>query len=174
MEKNKKSKVVKYDYNSIFQYAELFRKATDLLVQTINGGEMLVIPWVVNSAFTIELYLKCLITIENGVYREEHNLYKLFDVLSRDSRKIIALKYDELVSSDPTSSAMNKQFNGTLKLDVASVLKDMAKAFTKYRYGFETLPQSGFMNSGIIQRVVVQRILDLKPDIGDVIAKGND
>ena len=161
-------KKISADPNSIFQTAELFSKTVGLLDQAISHGEFLVVPLIVNSAFTVELYLKCLITIENGGYGREHNLYNLFNLLSNDSKKFITAKYNELTSADPIVMAMKQHFNGVIKFDIVSVLKDIADAFIAYRYHFENSQKDGFANSWNIRTAVKKRILDLKPNIGDV------
>jgi len=52
----------------VFSTAEVFRDAARILDRSMSEGLMLhlALPLVVNAAFSTELYLKCLLLVENN------------------------------------------------------------------------------------------------------------
>ena len=55
-----------YDPGRIFRIAECFFLASNTLNEHLGTNTGLAVPSVVLSAFSLELYLKCLIAIETG------------------------------------------------------------------------------------------------------------
>ena len=71
----------KLDPKHAFFTAEGFRDSAKLIFEARKAGNLLLgVPIVTNSAFALEMYLKCLLFLENGKQHAGHDLYKLFKV----------------------------------------------------------------------------------------------
>ena len=103
---------------------------------------------VVVAAFSVELYLKCLLSIECGQYPETHDLQKLFDQLKRETREALRKTHDARPSRPG-------------KLD--DLLAKGGDTFNKVRYLFEHRHQIEF-GLNWFGEVVRQRIINLHPD----------
>ena len=147
------------DPKLVFQAAESFRAGSLILAN--HGLLPYLFPMVVCSAFSLELYLKCLILIEGGKSGSLHDLEKLFSKITPESRKIVRASYE----------ARRPKVNAGLatipvpKTDFDFVLHWSAKAFEHFRYAFEGLvhSQEGWM-AGPICDCVRERIVELRPD----------
>jgi hypothetical protein len=80
----------------------------DLSVEAGRGRMELMMPLMVARAFSFELYLKCLISIEGKEVPHHHHLRKIFDILSsrRLGTKIRSLTFDSAL--DLSSNAFEK------------------------------------------------------------------
>lgn len=105
--------------------ARSFEKASKLLFSPLDNfkeGEPLVLPVVpaiVLQVFSVEIYLKCLLKIENVEFRKIHAFTKLFARLSVETKEKIANK---------------------LQIETAEVLTKLEaydKAFIQWRYAYE-------------------------------------
>lgn len=86
------------------------------------------IPYVVNSAFCIELYLKALSAKHGKPIKREHKLLKLYRELPESAVADIAASVDQ--------AARESQFEESP--DVVAYLTELNDAFVKWRYAFES------------------------------------
>ncbi len=84
-----------HDPRRIFRIAEWFNLASNTLKERISEMRGVAVPSVVLGAFSLELYLKCLIAIETGKPPPTgHNLRWLFDRLSGSTQSKIKQYFD--------------------------------------------------------------------------------
>ncbi|GGI11526.1 hypothetical protein [Gottfriedia solisilvae] len=154
-----------YNAKAVYDSANNFLVASNALNEKLsetNDIGTYIAPIIVNTAFSIELYLKCIYMIENGQPIQGHFLDKLYRKLSKESREMIEAIYDMLVPQSPTVMIL-KQKIPDMKTDLDTVLKDMSSAFIKWRYNFEG-SITGFPASGPIIDALKARIKILKPE----------
>lgn len=152
----------KIDRTAFFAFKEawLFEQASNLLTDKRAEGSVASAPIVVNCAFAIEVYFKCLYMIANGTVPPQiHNLQCLYDKLTKDEQDAVAKLYAQLVAKEPQSA----------DLPFAMVLDWAKNAFEKWRYNYERWQQDkiesrAFGNGEILCQAVRERIIELKPD----------
>ena len=81
----------KYEHACNFYYAAK-RCLMDIKQENIR---YLVIPYMANSAFACEIFLKAIIEEKGNIYTPSHELYKLFNELLKDIKKKIKNKFKE-------------------------------------------------------------------------------
>ncbi len=168
-----------YDFSSIFWNASNFENASMILdrenarVFMSTKGPVrshYQVPTVVCRAFSIELYLKCLIGIETGNVPRGHELAELYLLLSEQSRKAIKDKFDSLILANPGLMAMKKFFANdksspvNISLDIEDVLKVVNRVFETWRYSYEGKGGSSY-GLGELSRAIRETIIALNPDI---------
>ncbi|MHB9003911.1 MAG: hypothetical protein ACYC6C_07580 [Coriobacteriia bacterium] len=133
------------DWKSIFALGESFHDSAQVLwnesVRTLAAqpGPVtvpFVLPAVVCTAFSIELFLKALLTIETGGTPRVHSLKRLFGRLSTESATSIERHYDQLTSANPNVQAMKQQFP-QISVALSDVLVSGDRAFEEIRYAYE-------------------------------------
>ena len=150
---------------SIFKTARFFEKASAVLSSELGRTDNfdLIIPIVVNRAFSLEVYFKCLYKLENGADypKKEHNLLNLYNALGSASKERIKVRYGELSEKNPLTQKAKSMFKG-VKTELEDVLEQVSNAFVEWRYHYENEPRS-FYAVEDIARAVRQRILESKP-----------
>lgn len=78
-----------YDPRKIFGTAEMFFRAANLLFGAFHqGGVQVIPPSLTCYAFCLELYFKCLATLEKGGYKKGgHDLADFLDMISPKSQE---------------------------------------------------------------------------------------
>jgi hypothetical protein len=159
----------------IFKQAEDFEHAADVLRLDWEGRALRYhlhlpsarIPHIVCSAFCLELFLKCLLRIENVTLpKRTHALLELFELLRRPTkRKISALFGAEHPENSfkyfAASFAVNFRNSGSRQIrpTLRTVLKQSSNAFIEWRYLFEdTKPHTYSANHAIsaVKRVILE------------------
>ncbi|WP_160036294.1 hypothetical protein [Paenibacillus sp. An7] len=155
----------------IFQQAELFFRATNLIVdeRTKDIGEFLEgrkeldmsleIPEMVNGVFSIELYLKCLHYIRNKEMKRLHNIIDLYNSLPEEDQAEIRSRYRSTKSSDPNRKEfLNRNFD--------DLLSALDRAFIEWRYIYE-YSNHGRKTSDMYRLILAVRdhLLAIKPDL---------
>ena len=131
----------KIDPVEIYKHGTSFFKAIDQLHDSINrgiSGHELGIPIIVLSAFTSEIFLKCLISIEKGVSVRGHDLKGLYDQLTPETQNRIENKWNVIVLT--RSDSLNKIEEDTgqpIPRDLMSNLVESRKSFEQVRYIYE-------------------------------------
>ena len=132
----------------IFIHAQRFGKAALFMGEQLKGGDLdFALPCAVMGAFVLELYLKCLVSIETGKPPpEKHEFSILFDSLSQASKSKIKDFFDQ------NPPAIRKQFEAGIfpgktpeeveflkKMDVSfeGLLKAAENSFQQFRYACE-------------------------------------
>ncbi len=135
-----------YDPKRIFRIAEWFHLARTILMQSVSTVRGVFVPAVVLNAFSLELYLKCLIAVETGKNPPSgHNLRWLFNKLSNNTQDKIKHYFDNPSESNEIKlreTLKNPQPPIPKKLAISPynfdvVLDLSAKAFERLRYVFE-------------------------------------
>jgi hypothetical protein len=87
-----------------------------------------------NVAFTLELYLKCLLEIERGIYFLGHDLKALFLELPSATQDTLRAFHDNFISDKPDFEALAKQGR---KVDLETLLEAAYNVFAKFRYAYQ-------------------------------------
>jgi len=154
-----------YSAEEIYNTANSFLAASNALNQKLsetNDVGTYIAPIITNTAFSIELYLKCIYMIEHKKPAPNiHQLDKLYQKLSEENRIVIKMIFDMLVPQSKTDMTLKEKIPGT-ELNLDSVLKDMSSAFINWRYSFEKRLTS-FAASGPLIDALKGRIKILEP-----------
>ena len=148
------------DPEAIFKQGAFFEIASiilehDMSIRDRHGRTGIVvhfptlIPAVVNSCFCIELYLKCMLVIENPALKPRgHSLLDFFNSISNGVQQRIKHYYDESAATDPSFQAMQTQFPN-LSYDLISVITESSDSFQKWRYAYEAPLNQGHRASHV-------------------------
>jgi len=136
---------VTYDALDIFRQALAFEDAAGALQDRLAGGPVndttpasqtisvsptdlpKLCPQIVLDAFCIELYLKCIATIETGKTPRGHDLWsELFVPLTPESRRRITNHYKDVLAATSVPA-----------LNIEDALQQSAGAFESFRYLYE-------------------------------------
>ena len=117
------------------------------------------IPAIVCSAFSVELFIKCLVMVEGGGAPRGHQLKALFSLLSQSSQAAVAQRFGELVGSNPTARAMTAQFPH-ISLEIEDVLDTVNRVFEQWRYAYEGEAGSAY-GLGELAQAVQERVVEL-------------
>lgn len=131
------------------------------------GGQVVQASMVL-SAFTTELFLKCILCIETTLTPQGHELFELFKQLKSPTKaKIIHLWDTQVVPArEPQWKFLeNSRFAGAQKFkrDLPGALSASNRAFEKLRYGYEPGSQDAEFNIGDLPRILHRIILRMKP-----------
>lgn len=129
-------------------------------------GENLITASTVCLAFSLELYLKCLLRIEKKDYGKEHNLAHLFDMLGRRNKRVIKqywyAKAHEYIEDHIARAYGNIKKKPDANFEYA--LSVSRNAFTSMRYIYENgIPKDQGWLAGHILECARQAILDKRP-----------
>jgi hypothetical protein len=143
--------------------------ASDPATANTPAKNGLVLPTAVCGAFCVELYLKCLETLDwNRNPKPGHNLETLFGRLKPATQQLAEKYFDELASLDPMWApvfALAKAQREDLQPNLRSILKACATAFEKIRYSYEGIGSSYHLGSfeDALRRVILERRRDWAP-----------
>ena len=143
----------------IFEYAEYFEQASHILLRRDVEKAITNAPGVVNSAFSLELYFKCLLHIETCKWVRGHHLKtELFDSLTKDHQDRIKAHY---------AAEAAKGMNGLLiNLSLEQHLDSSDDAFPHWRYAFEhpakTKVYSGAILIPFVRAVILEDVPALR------------
>jgi hypothetical protein len=128
------------------------------------------IPILVLSAFTTELYFKCLFSIKKGSNPPwEHKLKELFEFLAPEDQKRIRDIY-QIAIQEAARSPSFVQYMLTLTgdphfFDFDPILEKASKMFETWRYYYEYAPGTlEGASTGRIRGAARQVILEIKPE----------
>lgn len=122
----KETELVPAMLQQAISFGKIARLIYDGNLSTVPSNPIGIIPFVVNSAFSIELYLKTLAQIHNTPLRG-HKLLDLYDELSAVAKQQIEAQTKEYKTL--------KNFQGNI--DLRAHLEDLNNAFTEWRYAYE-------------------------------------
>jgi HEPN domain-containing protein len=121
-------------------------------------------PYVVNAAFSLELYLKVLLYFEKNIWRDNtHNLKRLFDELPKDSKTKINNDFLVLCLCLSDSRDIIRKETPFKKFDwnLNELLLNSSNAFEAYRYAFEK-KQGWFAGFWELRTALINRIDELR------------
>lgn len=154
-----------YTAKNIYDSANKFKVASDALSEKLsltNDVETYIAPFIVNAAFSIELYLKCLYMIENNKpSRYTHNFFDIYKHLSNDSKGFIEAVFNMLLEQDSLFKELQKRIPST-DTEFESILREAGNAFARWRYSYEGKLTS-FPSSNSIITALILRIKMLEP-----------
>jgi hypothetical protein len=169
-----KAPLTNIDPLQIFMHALGFHVAENALgsltlAPNTQLGAQVVQPTMVLSAFTTELFLKCLICLETNLTPQGHHLFELFEQLKPATQdKIVHLWNTHIipVRGPEWKFIENSQYGGTKKFkrDLPGALSDSSRAFEKIRYSYEPGSQNGDFNIIDLPRILRRVILEMKPE----------
>jgi hypothetical protein len=123
------------------------------------------LPVAVLYAFSLELYLKCLIRVGGGTIsrRNGHNLWKLFKAIESTTRRDLTERYIRLAATDRINAELLRR-NPKTDLSIKGVLVHSAKAFEKLRYPYDyrLTHKTGF-SANLVTYAARQIIVDKHP-----------
>ncbi len=130
-----------------------------------DNDNSLLIPSMVNGAFSCELYLKCLYGLETGspiIY--EHSLLKLFNNLTQASRDSIEAHFNKNVQKSAHAQAMMSDVP-EISFHIIDVLSDVKEVFKKFRYYHEDVAslRTGYRGMKELRLAVRERVFELEP-----------
>ena len=87
-----------------FVSAETFLEILQVLAAAIQSGNtrVLTLALATNAAFSLEMYLKCLLLLEEGRAPYEHDIHRLFHALSESTQSELSEAHESFVSSNPS------------------------------------------------------------------------
>jgi hypothetical protein len=139
------------------------------LTPNVQLAAQVVEPTMVLSAFTTELFLKCLVCLETSLTPQGHHLFELFEqITSATQAKIIHLWDTQIVPHrDPEWKFIeSKKYHGDAKFsrDLPGALSDSSRAFEQIRYSYEPNSRQSDFNIIDLPRVLRRVILEMKPE----------
>ncbi len=158
----------------LFMQAESFFRSAKLLfhhatqMATFNPPYMF--PSIVCEAFSLELYLKCLIVFEGSTYRGTHDLEQLYGLVSVANRAAIEkLAIPHLEQQQKLADAaheLSKQPGPSPTITFQQVLQNSRRAFEALRYVHEKigLGSGEGWSAGPVVSAVRDRLIELNPE----------
>ena len=146
----------------IFDNAEIFHLAYQLL-----NKQGIIIPSVVNGALAIELYLKCLYMLEKQKREKIHDLERIFDKLSIETKKTLEENFESSINKKEVKeslSEMERISKIKSQTNFRTFLEETGKVFVRARYFFER-EQFSFHCYPQIREVLLKRITELNSNI---------
>jgi hypothetical protein len=147
--------------DEVFRTAWGFSKATDMLAQ--GGDGKCAVAEVVNEAFCLELYLKCLLMLETGNKGHGHKLKDLFDKLSQTNQAKVERYYNEDLGDLKMVTVQRR--GKTYASDLNGVLQATSDSFVEWRYLFEEkMDPKPILGWQSLRASLLRLILELRPD----------
>jgi hypothetical protein len=150
----------KLDPKSVFDLACKFAAAEAHLRHKSNpkAGYM-ASPSMVMSAFTIELFLKCLLLLDGKEFKRIHRLDGLYQKLGRSQKRRIEKAWDK--EARPKIIQITKQLGHPS--DLPNALVTCGRAFEHMRYGYED-PDRQIFYLGDLPPILWRAIVDIRPE----------
>lgn len=141
-----------------FQLADfMIRKSA--VDETENVQNNLMMPSMVLSAFSSELFLKCLLLLEEKPSVETHRLNLLFGQLRDETKSIIRKQWSIAVATNERELIENEKKLGiTIPRDLDTALQDCGGAFVLLRYVYEAPNDAKFYIIDLPQ--VLREVID--------------
>jgi len=152
------------DSKLAFLSAEAFLEICKVLIAAVRRGNMKILTLAIatNAAFSLEMYLKCLLLLEEGRAPYGHDIYRLFHSLSQSTRSELTKDHEAFVNSKPSFAAQARQTGTSTNLE--ELLKLGRNAFTAFRYAHEQIPSKTDFGLNGLTCCVRERILKLRPN----------
>jgi hypothetical protein len=157
----------------IYIHAVGFHVAENLLGKATTSpdtqlGAQVAQASMVVSAFTTELFLKCLICLETTLTPRGHHLFELFEQLKpATQQRMIALWNTHIIPHrDPEWKFIETSLGGKerFKRDLPGALSASSRAFEAIRYGYEPETKNSDFNIIDMPRILRRVILEMKPE----------
>jgi hypothetical protein len=126
------------------------------------------VPMLVVNAFTVELFIKCVLALDAVVPPATHALLDLFQSLSPGRQQRLETLFDEESHKAP-HFGMAQEMGLSPLPTLASCLTEMNKAFVQWRYAYEFDPKSGTFSE--LRAALRRLILEIRPDWEPLVAR---
>ena len=136
----------------IFHAARDFQTGSEILADRFGQAVFPLRSTVVTAAFSVELYLKCLLLLTAGSIPRSHKLVDLHDALPSDTKGLVKAKYVEVA---PDSG------------ELRDILLEHNATFVEWRYLFEKQSGSFTLNYQPLRNVGIafyEAVISLRPD----------
>jgi hypothetical protein len=148
------------DPKSVFDLACKFAASEQHLRHTSNPNAVyMASPSMVLSAFTIELFLKCLLLLESKEVKRIHSLDVLYQELGRGQRRRIEKVWDK--EARPKVIQLNQQFGHPS--DLPNALVKCGQTFRDMRYCYED-PDRQVFYLGELPPILWRAIVGIRPE----------
>jgi hypothetical protein len=146
-----------------FLSAEAFLEVCKVLTAALRAGNrrVLSLALATNAAFSLEMYLKCLLLLEQGLAARGHDIHALFHSLSSSTRSELTRAHEKFAGSN--SALMERLSQEGLPTNLEELLKRGRNAFTDFRYAHEQIPSKTDFALNGLTKCVRERILELQP-----------
>lgn len=154
----------------IFLQGYRFRNAgLELGTKAMTEMNLYGTPFIVNMAFAMELYLKCIYQLENKNKKipNLHELDKLFNVLSDDT-KDFASKVFTVINEDLQTYKDIKDQIPDFEWTLSNVLLEGSRAFIQWRYSYEGGRLPNFLSVKAMVIALESTIFWLREDLSYV------
>ncbi len=151
---------------SIFFQADAFNIAASRLAEPGRPIIPLLIPQVVTSSLSSELYLKCLIRMETDEVPREHDLAKLFDELQGETKQAIENTWNaETAKQSAVLDEIDRRAGKPVTpRTLTDALAKEGSAFVNWRYAHEPGPLCNFHLSNL-PAILRNHILTTRPEL---------
>ena len=153
----------------LFRHAEAFHDASRAIAPEPGADPERLAPYIANSVFALELYLKCLLMHVKGKYPQIHSVQALFHDLPSDEIHRVRKLHREIYRAHfpQPRQADRKDGDDAADARLEAILAGAKDAFTAARYGYESGPDAGgrlgVPDVGVAIAAVRGRILALEP-----------
>ena len=147
-----------------FVTAEAFLEVCKVLNKAIESGNtrILTLAMATNAAFSLEMYLKCLLLLEKGHASRSHDIHDLFHALSESTQAQLTKDHQDFVDSHSSFTVQARQTGSPNNLE--ELLNLGRNTFTDFRYAHERIPSKTIFGLNGLTFCVRERILKLRPD----------
>ena len=153
-----------------FRTAEAWLEASEVLHTDGRAGNdrLLVFVFATMSAFQLEMYLKALLLLEDGLHTEGHNVLKLFQKLSVKTQAELTKEHAAYIARFPEVATRLKEKN--ISPDLLSLLRHGQDAFVVFRYAHERKKdqKSTWALTSLVM-AIRDRIRKAKPEWHDIL-----
>jgi hypothetical protein len=96
--------MTKFDPKAIFNSADSFYEGAKIILKSAEKSmadpkqqtfRLPILPVITNMAFSLELYVKCLLVIEGKSPKQIHHIYKLYTKLSDKTKNELSKKISQ-------------------------------------------------------------------------------
>lgn len=152
------------DARQIFRNAEAFYENWKLIKYDAerNGEGLMTLVEGTIVCFATELFLKCLLVLENGQFEQVHFLDDLFHKLKSDTQHELKALHDAYIAGNPPG--IDEARKRGIQTDLQSLLKNGRDCFQKFRYAFDTRHGDAQFGLGALLKGARSKILKQHPD----------
>jgi len=124
-------------------------------------------PFIMNGAFSLEIKMKLIYLLEKGEQLQVHNLLKLYEELSQNTKSHVREKVKEISNSSAWYKDISREINSKYKIQFSwephKLISNSALAFDRWRYVFEDIDKPTWFAGYIeLQQAFDSRLNEIK------------